>query len=211
MNKLGKPSPSAVIATVALVCALGGTAWALSNGSVKSKHIARDAVADKHLRESSTLRLKRFVPSASDPDFAVARANATRVRLFRGNGFGLYAKCFVDTSSAGNPLVSVGVYLEAPAGTVFASDEKTTSNGELGAGTPETQREIATQASAAGPGNPGTLNIPDADEMAFYAAAGNRFIEGNVVAATKVGNPTAGNGPFGPGSKCMTFGTVRSG
>ena len=38
-----------VMATVAVFIALGGSAWALSRGEVKSKHIAGDAVRAKHI------------------------------------------------------------------------------------------------------------------------------------------------------------------
>ena len=38
-----------VMATLALFVALGGGAYALSRGEVKSKHIARDAVKAKHI------------------------------------------------------------------------------------------------------------------------------------------------------------------
>lgn len=46
----GKLTYANVMATIAVFIALGGGAYALSRGEVKSKHIARDAVKAKHVK-----------------------------------------------------------------------------------------------------------------------------------------------------------------
>lgn len=47
--RISRPSPATVIALIALFVALGGSAYALSKGSVKTKHIAKKAVKTKQL------------------------------------------------------------------------------------------------------------------------------------------------------------------
>ena len=204
-------SPPMVVALVALVAALGGTAWALTNGSVKSKHIARNAVKDKHLKNQDTIKLRKLSPSATNADQNAARAEARRVTLHRSGPFRIYAKCYRSTNNPANPGMHLSVYLQTSPGAVFDSSGSDTSNSVLQAGEPETQRELAGVASFAGVGDPGTINISDHDDSPFYAAQGGGFIEGSLFVATKVGNPEDGSGVFGSGNKCMLGGTVRSG
>jgi hypothetical protein len=49
----GRPSPATLISLLALFVALAGTAYALERGSVKSKHIAADAVRAKHVQDNA--------------------------------------------------------------------------------------------------------------------------------------------------------------
>jgi len=52
-DALGRPSPATLISVLALFVALAGTAYALERGSVKSKHIAADAVRAKHVKANA--------------------------------------------------------------------------------------------------------------------------------------------------------------
>lgn len=211
MKRSLRPSPSMIVAVVALFAALGATAWALTSGSVKARHIAEDAVRDRHLKNQDTIKLRKLSPSATNADQGVAQAAATKVGLYRDGGFRLYAKCFKSTEDPTNPGVHAIVFLEAGPGAIYSGDAGYSGNGFLDPGDPESDRDLLDTASFAGPGNPGTLNINDADESLFYAAQGSRFIEGSLIAATKVGNPAVGNGVFGANDKCLFAGTVRSG
>ena len=211
MKRSLRPSPSMIVAVVALFAALGATAWALTSGSVKARHIAADAVRDKHLKNQDTIKLRKLSPSATNADQGAAQAAATKVGLYRDGGFRIYAKCFKSTEDPSNPGMHGLIFLEAGPGAVFSGDERDSGNGFLQPGDPESDRVLLARASFAGPGDPGTLNAIDADAMPFYAAQGQRFIEGALIAATKVGNPAVGNGVFGAGDKCLFAGTVRSG
>jgi hypothetical protein len=48
-----RPSAALIVAMIALVASFGGVAWALSKGSVKSKHIAKSAVKSKHIAKNA--------------------------------------------------------------------------------------------------------------------------------------------------------------
>ena len=52
-----------VMATVAMFIALGGSAWALSRGEVKSRHIAKNAVKSKHVK-GKAVKPKHFAKGA---------------------------------------------------------------------------------------------------------------------------------------------------
>jgi hypothetical protein len=203
-----KPSPSMVVAVVALIAALGGTAWALSKGSVKKRHIAKNAVVDKHLKEIDGIKLKRLKPSAVNADQNLARDAAKPVTLVKHKKIKIYAKCWKSVSNPLNPGVHVGIFLKQANGAIFSGDTDDTGNAVLPPGADETDRILFDQGSFAGVGDPGTLNIPDPDQTGFYVAHRKRYMEGTITAATKVGSPEGGDGPFGSGDRCLISGTV---
>jgi hypothetical protein len=48
--KRHRPSPALVISLISLFVAMGGTAWALANNSVRSRHIVNDAVTSADIK-----------------------------------------------------------------------------------------------------------------------------------------------------------------
>ncbi|MDP3893819.1 hypothetical protein [Nocardioides sp.] len=230
--RLGRPSPAMVVAILALFVAMGGSAWAIADGEVKSRHIAKKAVKSKHIAPKAVkskqlapkavtskhlapgatglhqIPLRRLAPSATNVSEAAARAAAKPVVLFKNSTFTVYAKCYVENSEPANPGVHAEVFLQAPSGTVFDSDERDSGNGFIAAA--ETERKLADVYSYAGV-DPGTLNIISEDGTQFWAAHGSSVILGDVILGTKVGSPTAGNGVFGPGNRCLVGGQVRAG
>jgi hypothetical protein len=63
---LGRLSYAKVAATLALFVALGGTAWALGINSVKSKHIAPNAVRSSDIKDGA-VKTGDLAPSARSP------------------------------------------------------------------------------------------------------------------------------------------------
>jgi len=154
----------------------------------------------------------RVAPSVATTPQSAARAAAQRVALIAEGPLTIYGKCFVTTTTPGNPLVSAEIFIETSVGgVVYSADDGSTSNGFLNPGDPETDSGLLGVGSAAGVGNPGTLNISDASAGAFYAIAPGLSIEGQLIAATKVGSPPAGDGVFGPGDACIFAGTANAG
>ena len=154
----------------------------------------------------------RVAPSATASPSTAARAAAQRVPLFAAGPITVYGKCYVDSTTAGNPFVSGELFIETSAeGVIYSADDSSTNNGFLSPSTPETNRELLSGGSAAGIGNPGTLNLTDADAGAFHAIAPGIAMQGQLTVGTKVGSPPAGDGVFGPGNACIFSGAVNAG
>lgn len=208
MKQRFKPSPSMVVAVVALIAALGGTAWALSKGSVKKRHIAKNAVVDKHLKEIDGIKLKALKPSAVNADQNLGQAAAKPITLVKHKKIRIYAKCWKSVNNPANPGMHVGIFLKQANGAVFSGDSGSTGNNVLEPGADENDRTIYDQGSFAGAGNPGTLNLQDPEQTGFFVAHGKAWVGGTIMAATKVGSPEGGDGPFGSGDRCLIAGTV---
>ena len=211
-SMIGKHAVTIVVATVAAVVAAGGIVGAHNRpdaGHVLSAHKARRA---NKVSGYTRIPLKKVSPSATKDSVPAARDAAVKVPLGSAGPFRVYAKCFKETSSPDNPGVYAEIYLRTTvSGAVFESDDgDDSSNGFLAPSTPEDDRELLDQSSYAGPGNPGTLNITDAEEMTFWAAAGRTHVTGHLFTGTKVGSPEAGNGVFGAGDRCMFGGFLAS-
>jgi len=201
----------------AIVAALAATAAALvTAGGLAGAH---NAPSQGHVRLAHTvdgLTIRRTVvvaPSATAATYDAARTSATRVTLATSGPFTVYAKCFKEISNPANP----GVYGEisirtTKGGAVFSSaNEDDSSNGFLRPTTPETSRNLLTQSSYAGEVDPGTLNVTDAEDGTFYAAAKGAQLQGTLFLGTKVGSPAVGDGLFGAGDRCLFGGTFTDG
>jgi hypothetical protein len=199
-----------VVATVSGMVAAGGMVAAHNNPSAGHVRFAHKAGQANKVKGMQVLPLRKVSVSATDPSEDTARANATRVRIFAQGPLEVYAKCYRSTSDPANPGTHGEVYIRTSVGgTVFDGDSGDSSNGFIGPSTPESERRLVSQSSFAGVGNPGTLNIIDAYKGAFYAAAGNRHLTGQLLLGTKVGTPPAGNGLFGAGDRCLFGGVVH--
>jgi hypothetical protein len=182
-------------------------------GSVPNATRAQSAAVADSLRGIEIVRFNtRVAPSATATPQSAARAAAQRVPLIAEGPITVYGKCFVDSSTPGNPLVSAEIFVETSVGgVVYSADNGSSSNGFLDPGTAEADAGLLNVASAAGVGNPGTLNVSDADAGAFYVIAPGLSIQGQLIAGTKVGSPPAGDGVFGPGDACIFAGTANAG
>lgn len=212
---------STVLRKGALAISVGSLAALIAAAGMVSAHNAPSAGHVRFAHKAGTanktvgftpIPLKKVSPSATNPDENVARANATNLVLASRGPFTIFAKCFKETSTPSNPGVKAEIYIKtSAAGAIFsASGGDDTSNGFFGPSTPPADRELLSQSSYAGTGNPGTLNISDADDANFYAAGGNFRVTGDLFLGTKVGNPPAGAGVFGPGDRCLFGGTLTS-
>lgn len=152
----------------------------------------------------------RVTASAAAAGVDAAREAATPVELFSMGSIRIYAKCFVDTTSPSNPVTSGEIYLASTAqGVIYSSPYGDSSNGFFDPAEPEYDRKLASRSSSAGP-DPGNVNISDAEEDDFYILAPDVTIQGDLHVAAKVGNPTPGNGVFGPGNVCIFSGLINA-
>jgi hypothetical protein len=181
--------------------------------AVTSKQLANGAVQGQHLAPGAAglhqITLRKVGPSVTAGTTDGARAAAQRLVLFRNSSFTISAKCFKENSNPANPGMRAEVYLEAGTGTVFSSGEHDSSNGFILPA--ETERRLADMTTYAGTMSPGSLNILDSGDSAFWAAHGSRFIQGDLAVGTKLGSPAVGNGVFGSGDRCLFAGTIRTG
>lgn len=169
------------------------------------------AVADK-LADISIRPIRVRVPvSASAATENEARTQASKVPLFSQGSLTIYGKCFAETGAPDNPGTFGEIYLDTSAeGVLFDSPEDGSGNGFLNPGAPEEDRLVVDQASFAGPGNPGTLNLSSVSDSPLQAIAPDVTIQADLAIATKVGNPPAGHGVFGPGNGCIFIGHVEA-
>ena len=105
-NKSHRPSLALVVALVALVVALGGTAIALpGKGSVRGNDIKSDAIKSKHVKDDKLMGVDILESSLGEvPSAAAADNGATRISykgavgdasqvIFNGGGLVLRASC----------------------------------------------------------------------------------------------------------------------
>ena len=193
----------------------------IADGAVRQAEVADDSVTGAEVLESSLGPVpavqgteqffKRETPSATGADQATARAAASPIPLGSAGPLSLLGKCFKTTADPTNPGVHAEVYIATSApGAIFAGAEDDSSNGFIDPSTPEDQRLLASRASFAGPGNPGTLNLTDFDEETAHAMVGDTALFAQLALASKVGSPPAGDGVFGAGDRCLFAGVVSS-
>lgn len=210
-----KHAATFVVAFVTALVTGGSFVWAHNNPSGGHVTYAHKAGTANKVKGMTVLPLKKVSSSAQSDaasnSQAIARAAAKKVVLFQKAPFKVYLKCFTDTEQPDNPWVFGEIFIQTSGGkAVFASsDEDGSSNAYLVSSTPEQERQLVTESSSAGTGNPGTLNVSDGSEGIFYAASGTTHIEGQLFMTTKVGTPEVGNGPFGSGRRCMASGTIH--
>jgi hypothetical protein len=180
-------------------------------GSVPNAVRAQSAATADSLRGASRFN-KRVAPSATGTPANTTRAAAQRVPLLAQGPITIYGKCFIDTTSVGNPFVQGEIFIEtSTGGVVYSADSGSSNNGFLSPATVETDRELLSSGSAAGLGNPGTLNVTDADAGPFFVIAPGLAIHGQLMVGTKVGSPAVGDGVFGAGSACIFSGLTDAG
>ena len=154
---------------------------------------------------------RRETPSATAATVASARDAATKLPLGSAGPLSYYGKCFKSIANPANPGMHAEVYVEtSAAGAIYSADSGGSSNGFIDPGSPETDRNVTDTSSFAGAGDPGTVNISDAENGAAHALAGDTALFLQVALATKVGSPEDGDGLFGAGDRCLFAGVVNS-
>lgn len=210
VGKFRKHAMTIVVAVVAVLVVAGGMSGA--HNRYKAGHVlfAHKAGRANKVTGFTRLPFKKVVPSATRTSQSAAQAAASKMQLFSKGPFKIYAKCFKEISDPSNPGVFGEIYLKTSVGgAVFSSEENGSSNGFLTPSTPEQERKLSIMFSYAGT-DPGTLNITDAVDVNFYAAAQQTDLIGTLFVGTKVGSPIVGDGVFGAGDRCIFGGAVTS-
>lgn len=154
----------------------------------------------------------RLAPSATASPGSAARAAAQPVALLTEGPITIYGKCYVDSTTPGNPFVEGAIFAQTSAGgVIYSGDDGSSNNGFIGPATTEADRSLLITGSAAGIGNPGTLNASDASAGPFYVIAPGLAVHGQLAVATKVGSPLVGDGVLGPGNACIFTGIANAG
>ena len=224
-----RPSPALIVAIVALVAALAGSAIALpgkntvqsndiKKNAIKSKHVKKDALKGVDINESKL----GTVPSAERANSAGAvdtvqtfnvRAVATEtadiadaavVPLASKGALSLYGKCSHDAGTTeGEVYIQTtqnGAIFESRSGDTLEGGDASTDF--LNTDTDETDRGIDD-------GSTTVADITYDDEEPFFATAPDGTgIHGLVEVATKEGELTDGNGVYGAGNVCLFVGNV---
>lgn len=197
-----------LVGALVLSAGLGAAVRALPDRGAGASEAALKASA----APTGKVVLKKVGRSARNANLETAREAALKIKLFTEGPISIYGKCFGENSDPSNPGMRAEVYVKTQkAGGIFSADDGSTNNGFFGPGTAETNRTLVSESSYAGSGNPGTLNISDADSGNIYIAVKDTVVLGQLFVATKVGNPDAGNGVFGkPGDRCIFGGTFTT-
>ncbi len=146
-----KPSPALIVATLALVVALGGTAVAavgpagiangavttpkLRNGAVTTPKVARNAVVTAHLRNGSVTAAKLAPNSVATPMVRNGAITAAKIRNgsvgwnklapdARGRieaAYEVYATAYIEEGGAGASVVAARSYNSLAAGAITAT------------------------------------------------------------------------------------------
>lgn len=180
------------LALLALFLALGGTAYALTRNEVKSRHIAPDAVTNKHTR---FLTKGPFKKVDADP---ASQAAARQVTLLKVKPFTIYGKCFTD----GTNVTTMMFIKTSKPGAIYLSDDTSQDGsppgGFLNPGENEDDRLLDSGTLA-----PGDAGSQPAGDAIVIAAHGKTTLEGRFLHAAKNGALAAGNGTYGAGKRCL--------
>ena len=182
------PRPGTVIALLALVLAVaGGSAYAgsqLAKNSVKAKHIAKNAVTNKHTQSLTVGPVKNVKA------FDGIQAFAPKITLLRRGPFRLYGQCY-----APGPGAVARVFItSAVAGAVGSV------SGALIDGAPSYfPKDSALQLFAV------TASEDSANSATGTATAvrGRTALNASVSGWIKGGTLTAGDGTYGAGKRCI--------
>ena len=196
LKKLRHPSPAMIVAMIALIAAIGGTAYAgvkLGKNSVKAKQIAADAVGNSELKNIDVNPLQKVTAAGS-------QGVASQIVLAQRGALTVYGKCFVEGAFVRAKVFlktsSPGAVLDSDADQL-AGDGSEPVNGYVNPGEDEDNQEIENSAIAA-------VNSADGgDDEHFWAAQGNTAISGSVLTFAKQGSPVAGDGPYAAGNRCL--------
>lgn len=167
----------------------GGSAYAgskLARNSVKAKHIAKNAVTNKHTRQMTVAAPKNVKA------FEGIAADAPRIPLLRRGPFSLYAKCY-----APGPGASAQIYLSNRANGVIGMLNGSIYTGHGG------NNYIGK--SDAIPFTPITTPADQAvfDSKSVSLVHGKKSFRASVEVYVKGGALPAGNGTYGPGKRCI--------
>jgi hypothetical protein len=190
-----------VMATLAVFGVLaGGTAWALSAGSVGSREIKNGGVKLKDLGDIK-FKTKKATPSASNPDPEVAQNNAKKIVLYKRGAFTVYGKCFFDTDG---DVVYAEMYARTRKnGSLFSAYEGDVLLGGtddfLNRTTDEDDREIETRDASASD----FAEDSHENEVNLLAPGSNRLVLGNAMTYATNGPLTGGDGAWGTGNRCI--------
>jgi hypothetical protein len=237
-----RPTPSMVVALIALFLAAGGVGYAastingknLKNRSVAGKKLKKNTLTGTEIKESKLGKVPKAknadtATHANTADNATNATNAThalsansssgvstmtfhatktvdaaadfasapQVPLGSNGPFSFYGKCYVNAGAA----VEATTYIASTSNTGMF-DTEAEDSGYVTPSTPETSRKLQDVTAAAN-----SFDAGDGDKD-FMATDGTITFYGIVgLAAAKNGSPAAGDGPFGPGNRCM-FGEV---
>jgi hypothetical protein len=205
-GKIRRPSPALIVAVVALIAALTGTAIALPGArSVDRNDLKKNTVGPKQLRANSVGNSEMAllkVGQLTKATAAASQAAAPALVLYSRDALQVYAKCFVDATD-----VRGEIYLRTTApGAIFESDEDDEEgdgaeplDGYVNPGEDEEEHELSVATAG--------VNLADeSDDDQFMAVQGNTAIHGIVGAFAKQGVLPAGDGPYGAGNRCLFHG-----
>ena len=186
-----RPPSGNVLALIALVVAVaGGSAYAgsqLARNEVKAKHIAPNAVTNKHTRNLTVSSVRRLPASE---EFADAKV----ITLLRRGPFRLIARCYRNESLDAGGLIELKLADGTRAighvdnnyrvgGNYFGSD--------------------ANVYSIVGGTVPTDVDGVDYENRPLMLIARRTVFEANVRVFVKAGTLPAGNGPYLPGNGCI--------
>ncbi len=219
-----RPSPAILIAVIALVAALAGSAVAeqattagkkLSKREKKQvkkiakkqakkqvKRHANDSIGDSKLSDLEVFGdpYVRATPTAR-PTLSEAQDAAPKVPLFSKGQLSIYGKC---VTAEDTPETFARVYAEtSAAGSIFTGDEVDKLEGDpdyLDPGTPESDRVVGSASAGAG-----SFRAADLSRTPFIAMSPNgAAVQGLASMAVKRSTPS--NGLYGPGVVCLFSG-----
>ena len=212
--KRARPRPALIVAIVALVAALAGTAVAEEATTAVSKKQTK-----KIAKKQAKKQINKLAPGLSvahadtagtadsaaqvdtlqlDPvnvaKSAATLAAATEVELLTYGPFTVYGKCYGPAAETDGDVI----IKTSDAGAVLESGQNDLDGDPayLNPGTLENDRDLAEADAAA--------NSADGDDdETFDAVLGNVKLQGTAAAFAKNGNPAAGNGTYGAGDRCI--------
>jgi hypothetical protein len=212
-GRIRRPSPALIVAVVALIAALSGTAIGLpGNKNVDGNDLKKNVVAFKAMKNNSVgvKELKansvnnsenaRFKSSSTVKlSAAASQAAAPATVLISRDALQLVAKCYLDAGA-----VEAHIFLRTTAaGAALESDGDDSSGdgaepvgGYVNPGESEDESEISTAAA-------GAVGDADGDAENFIAIQGGTAIQGYAGSFAKQGALAAGDGPYGAGNRCM--------
>jgi hypothetical protein len=224
-KSMRRPAPALIVAIIALVAALAGSAVALpGKNSVKSNDIAKNAVKSKHVKNNKlkgadineaklgqvpsaaradsagavdTVKVSglKKVNATEGADFDAARAAAPEVTLLTKGALTVYGKCFTRTDA---DITYAYTYIKTSQnGSVFtAGNDSLEGDDFLDTNTDEEDRELYND-SAGNDDASGFRNMFDA------AAPDGTLLNGMVTQYAKNGDLTGGDGIYGAGDVCL--------
>jgi hypothetical protein len=171
---------------------------AISTGKIKDGAISAAKIAANAVGNSQTQFVKVFkagaVPAVGE------EATSPKIELGSVGPFHFYGKCFTEAGE-----VEEKTYVEltsgvATLGSEDAAEFESNSDGYLTPSTPESERALEEDASAA----INTFSANSDDEEFQASASDGTEITGEVGGTgAKQGSPPAGNGPFLAGDSCI--------